>query len=296
VAWALPGATSLDEKERLMKMVLKTRLSVVLIGAGLIMVPSGCLWAETPAPNQEEVIQKRVQSLEKKYGLQIFYRDFSPLAKDKLVFKLPEPEDYETLARFLKLFDKEVAKYPVNFFRRGKVLTVVFVKRNFYDEKPAEGLYNVSGHFILIDFCRNKGHSAVQRRSIHHEFFHMIEIESRVEGRVVTDWEKMNPVGFAYGPPKERVLMGGNKYNNMAPAVAGFVTEYATTGPEEDRAEIFASLMLPASQEVLLRWAKRDHLLAEKMEAMKKYLLEYDSRLDQNFWDGIVSPDGKRGK
>ena len=240
-------------------------------------------------------MDERIRSLERQSGLRIVYRERPLWEEKKLVFKLAEPSEYGELGRFLKIFEEELNKYPQDFFRRGRILNVVFVKRHFFGEKPVEGLYDIKRHSILIDFSRSRGNTAKQRRNIHHELFHMIEIESRREGREALGWKDTNPPGFRYGEENQR-LRGGNIFNALAPAIPGFATEYATTAPEEDRAEIFASMMMPRSHVLLLKWAERDQYLAKKMSLLKDFLTDYDSRCNQAFWDKILSAATLRGR
>ena len=80
-------------------------------------------------------------------------------------------------------------------------------------------------------------------RVLHHEFFHIIDY--RDDGDVYEDkaWAALNRPGFHYGT-------GGKNAQHVASAreltekFPGFLNYYATTGVEEDKAEVFANLIV----------------------------------------------------
>ena len=86
-------------------------------------------------------------------------------------------------------------------------------------------------------------------------------------------WEALNTVGFKYsqesGEQKKEVLDPRN------PPAKGFVTDYAMTLAAEDKAEVFACLMIPAQNKLLSRWAKTDEILRKKIEAVKYLVNEF---------------------
>ncbi len=66
----------------------------------------------------------------------------------------------------------------------------------------------------------------------------------------------------------------------------GFLNHYSTTGVEEDKAEIFANLMV--SPDVMRSWANTDKILAAKIQAMHDLLEEFCPELNGEFWSKAV--------
>jgi len=235
------------------------------------------------AMNRDEQIAALARQLEQRYGFQIIYRDFSVPVEKKLVFKLADKKGYEYLARFLTIFAEEVDKYPADFFQHSRLKAVILVKRHFYNEKPVEGLYDSGANVIFIDFWRNRKNILRQRWNIHHELFHMIEIEARRGGNDFSGWVASADKSFQYSPdPRPRSTETRSRFS--APLVPGFVSDYSMTSAVEDRAEIFACLMVASQNKLLLKWTEKDLILKEKVAALKGFLANYCAGMDERFW------------
>ena len=108
------------------------------------------------------------------------------------------------------------------------------------------------------------------RRTYHHELRHLIEYN--LYGSYApkdANWESCNASSFRYGNG------GSEMYNDAAFAhkihpQSGFVTGYATSGIEEDKAEIYAAYM--TDPQALQNLAATDDLLSCKVSATKQLL------------------------
>jgi hypothetical protein len=83
-------------------------------------------------------------------------------------------------------------------------------------------------------------------------------------------WEAFNRPGFSYHKkysPNER-----NPINFYAPPEPGFITDYAMVSAQEDRAEVFACMMIPEELSLMEQWAQKDKILSKKVEMMKEFL------------------------
>ena len=84
-------------------------------------------------------------------------------------------------------------------------------------------------------------------KSVHHEFYHVLEYYMKLEfniNELYEYWTRNNPDGFKYNPDitkltKEYVY--GVTGENLG---AYFITVYSKTAEQEDRAEVFADMML----------------------------------------------------
>src|SRR5262249_46654704 len=136
-------------------------------------------------------------------------------------------------------------------------------------------------HDLYIDVTGRGGHKLYQRKVIHHEFFHVINFaddELRAEDE---RWSSLNPRGFRYGT-------GGESAQNM-PSTGwlsddrpGFLNHYSTTAIEEDKAEVFANLIVEA--EYMESRANRDVIIRAKIRRMKEFMVGFCRKVDSEFW------------
>ena len=229
-----------------------------------------CCWFLPGPPLQAEeppAVSRLTSRIENDFGVKVIYREVPEGIHSDVVFSSASPEDHETLSRYLTLLHEELAKYPECFFRKARLEAIVLVKRQFYDSKPLEGMYQRTARIIVFDFLRNQGHDIKQRLNVHHELYHMFENQNGLAW-TLRDWEGFNVPGFSYQIPKS-LQPNKNPVNYFAPPVQGFVTYYGMKSPTEDRAEIFATLMIDSQRRVVLRWMEKDAVLRKKVQALK---------------------------
>ncbi|HOY09977.1 MAG TPA: putative zinc-binding metallopeptidase [Candidatus Omnitrophota bacterium] len=229
---------------------------------------SGWGWpAALPAVEEHPAITRLTTRIQDEFGIRIIYREVPEEIHPAIVFSPPEPQDDGALVKYLILLQEELRRYPECFYQKIRLEAIVLVKRQFYDSRPLEGLYQRNTRIIVFDFLRNQEHVIKQRLNVHHELYHMFESQNGLAWRF-RDWESMNVPGFAYHVP-ETLQPGGNPVNYFAPPVQGFVTYYAMKNQAEDRAEIFAALMIASQRRVVLRWIKNDPVLREKVNILR---------------------------
>ena len=132
------------------------------------------------------------------------------------------------------IITRELGRYPAAFLRKVRLAGVVLTEDLAENETPIPSLPNVGG-LLLIDGSSVEGDLV---RSLHHEVFHFFDFVD--DGRVSPDpgWDAMNPEGFAYGSGG-RTLRGAWA-GRPSDDLPGFVSAYATSGTEEDKADTFA--------------------------------------------------------
>ena len=219
--------------------------------------------------------------IETDYGLTFVYKDIPDPGITDLDFKIVSPSEYPKLYAYIKLVEEEIRKYPKEFFEKRELKRVLFVKKLFFQEKPTEGLFNYSRQVIFFDYARSYGQAISQRHNIHHEFYHMIEVGH--EGWKDPAWEEFNASDFFYGKNLTEST-NDRTVGLFAPAQPGFVTDYATTSAEEDKAEVYACLFIESQRKILSRWIKTDLILQHKVTYMKDYIREYCDKMDDNYW------------
>ena len=134
---------------------------------------------------------------------------------------------------------------------------------------------------LYLDAKRGDYHPVYQRKVIHHEFFHLVDFAD--DGKVYEDpnWNSLNSADFRYGAG------GKNSQDNASTSVLtnlypGFLNHYSTTGIEEDKAEIFANLMV--EPQYISTHAKSDSVLGKKVESLKALLIRFCPEVNTDFW------------
>jgi hypothetical protein len=221
---------------------------------------------------QDPAMGRLLEEIIEDYGVDLFYAE-GPASKPKdLDYDLADTDDSRILETAVMLFAQEIRLYPKNFFRAAHCRGVFFVRKLFYKRKPADGMFLEGAHFIFYDYSRHSENTRQIRHYIHHELFHMIGSRHPFWKERGPAWEALNRSGFLYNKkynPQER-----NPINFYAPPEPGFITDYAMTSAEEDRAEVFACMMIPEELALLEEWAQKDKILFKKEEMMKEFLAE----------------------
>ena len=207
--------------------------------AGLQPLDAG-MWATVAADFQlYEVREQAVKELRDIYGIDIYVPRTPELNLEggKLTGSLPSPAMISAAAAGVK---DGLARYPGEFIRR-----IGFQ------------------HLVLIGDLRHKGVSAgafvmgpagamvanpngLSGYHFHHELFHFADY--RLFGRPPRSegWSKLHPDAvYGSGGRQAVAQANGDPQQLRAPRrdLPGFVTKYAQSAAEEDRAEVFATLM-----------------------------------------------------
>lgn len=108
--------------------------------------------------------------------------------------------------------------------------------------------------------------------TLHHEIFHVLD---RIPD---ARWSALNSPDFRYGTGGiDRQHLFGQGEPSSIP---GFVSEYSTASPAEDKAELYER-MITAPKDIQAR-AKKDPILEKKMKVIREMLEELGLR--EEFW------------
>ncbi len=262
----------------LKKSFLATGITVYLFYAGLALA----------AGSVQEELNAVVLSI-KEEGLAVYYEDVPKPSWPTALFQAADPSEAAALTNYLKLFKEEMKKYPPSFIPRTGLKGVVFVKKLFYKEIPAEGFYDYRQNLIFLDFLRSHGFPIAQRHNIHHELFHVIDYFANKKPSAWNDpaWSNFNDPDFHYGkqkfPPQSKMEM-----SFFDPTYPGFMSAYAMTAVGEDKAETFACFMMPSQIRILNRWIKTDAILRKKVEFIKDFIGGFCPEMNEEFWKKLA--------
>lgn len=191
---------------------------------------------------------------------------------------------------YLALFAGEWSLYPPDLVRRSRLKKVVFCRNLAFENQPRTGIPDFEHDALYLDVTRGRHSELYVRKVIHHEFFHIIDL--RDDGQLYEDerWARLNPPGFKYGPGGVR-LQDDPTVTVTGKEAPGFLNRYGMSGVEEDKAELFAHMMV--EPEVVADRARRDAYVRAKVERMRELLEQFSPRMDAAFWKTVERKEPK---
>jgi hypothetical protein len=241
----------------------------------VILIAGGC------SPEQPTSDAKTdLGALEKKYGVRVVTRDVQPTG-DRIHATACIPEE---LARYTPLFAAEFGLYPADVIRRAQLERIVLCKDLSYGGQLRGAIPDFEGKTLYLDAVRGIEKSTYLRKVIHHDFFHMIDY--RDDGNLYSDkqWEALNPAGFHYGTGGANA-QGDPLSSVLTDRYPGFLNSYSKTGVEEDKAEMFANLMVEPNY--VERRCRSDSVVRTKVAALKRLLARFSAEVDEQFWSRV---------
>jgi hypothetical protein len=169
-----------------------------------------------------------------------------------------------------------VKKYPDEFFRRidlGRILLC----RNIGFPNPPPGKVLAFAMFqpefvFVIDVSEKQKFA-----TIHHEFFHFVDFLPDYSTKDEA-WCGLNDKEFRYDSKLWAESLRDSKQK-------GFISEYARASEAEDKAELFACLMMDQKRARVK--ARDDAILAKKAERLKEIVREFCPKMDDEHWKAI---------
>lgn len=203
----------------------------------------------------------------------------------------------EGLEDFAAMLAEELAIYPRSLMERSRLKRIVLASNLAFNGQLRGAIPDYGGDALYYDVSRGMHSRPYQRAAVHHEFFHVIDYRDDFEVYRDDAWSALNPTGFRYGPGGRNVQDDALGFLLVDDA-PGFLTRYATSGVEEDKAEVF-SRMIVAPREVARR-AAADPVLKRKVDRMKALMKGFDPSIDDAFWGRVearepapTSPPGR---
>jgi len=181
---------------------------------------------------------------------------------------------------YLYVFRKELGKYPKELFALIQLKRVVFCRELAVDTQPRAAVADWEHNTLYVEVRNGIYADSHRRKMIHHELFHLLDFaDDGVLGRD-PDWVALNPPEVFYGAGGEQKL--DEKSTAITHPSPGFVSKYALASVAEDKAEVFANLMVYDVKIQLL--LKQDSILAGKVQLLKQELLAFCPQVDEPFW------------
>ncbi len=190
----------------------------------------------------------------------------------------------KALSPYTDLFVSEFQLYPTDIIKKAKLKRVVLCKELAFDGQARTAIPDFEHDTLYLDVERGGYNKSYQRAVLHHEFFHIIDYGD--DGNLYTDklWEPLNTSGFKYGD-------GGRKAQDvqttsiLTDKFPGFLNHYSTTGVEEDKAELFAHLIIHSAY--VEERATKDAVVKTKVERMREMLSGFCPDMNDKFWTKV---------
>ena len=187
----------------------------------------------------------------------------------------------KALKTYLRWFPEEFRLYPVEAIRNSRLQRVILCAELKFAGQLRSAIPDFEHNTLYLDIERASNSRIYQILVFHHELFHVIDYAD--DYRVYEDaaWVELNEDDFRYGTG------GKNAQDNPDTSVLtdrypGFLNHYSTTGVEEDKAELFANMVVRAK--TVERRAESDSVLRTKCDRMRELLHQFCPELDDQFW------------
>jgi hypothetical protein len=205
-------------------------------------------------------------------------------------FSVLDDADLSNLKNFGRALIDEWAKYPVAWIRATRVVGVVVVKRLSVLGTARTAMPDHVADVVYYDVSMGSagGLDAFVRGVVHHEFEHLATYNlSGSYSPPDPAWSALNPPGFQYGKGGASCYEPSNTCLQGEHPVPGFVTGYAASGIEEDKAEVYSYLLTRTYYERLKNWIRTDTHLAAKVTAYKNALCSRVVEMCGSYFDDI---------
>jgi hypothetical protein len=234
--------------------------------------------------------ESALQAFLSQYGLvaEVAHVDESSYAQTWDRFDLLAESDLPALREYGELFVDEWSKYPLDWVRASGVRAIAFVKDFTTGGDHRAAGPDPVGATMYYDVPYS-GTGDYAREVIHHEFDHLLTYD--LFGSYApadTAWTALNPAGFAYGSGGASCYAAGDPCaaGDLHPQ-AGFVTGYARSALEEDKAELYAYLLTASGWHHLKQWLATDSALAAKVSLLQALLAPYSPEMSGAYFDQV---------
>lgn len=238
-----------------------------------ILVQDSLISGERNEKNVEAENKMYIKNIKEEYGIKIRYgKDIEEFVKK--VNASPQYDVY-IINNNLRIIYKALEKYPSSVFdmsRNKKYPITIFIVDKFSNNNLA-----LAARSSLNDFRLYISNTLNYERAFHHEMYHLLEYYMEDTKRhLFAAWNELNPVDFEYESDITKltdeyvykevanalaseeslkykedtknyvvneayITSNSNTYNTLNPY---FVTKYSKVTQKEDRAEIFAEMMI----------------------------------------------------
>ena len=188
----------------------------------------------------------------------------------------------ETFLKVLPVVMAELKRYPEAVVRRAGLRRVVICETLATFSKEQGGVMDTSAGTLYVSMHGTDPETLRHfRRTVHHEFFHLIDYASGYHGWDDPAWAALNESGFEYSehiPAISSAAMDAEFSTAVREDLPGFLSGYARTNAQEDKAELFSYLVEDPA--LVRRVAARDPIVAKKAAHLKERVATFFAPTD----------------
>lgn len=243
----------------------------------------------TTIKTQEQKNNEFRNKLLSKYNVIVGYKDEVDGAYKNSYASPRKIYDDEVISYNLTKIEDALKKYPKSFFseikNKWKPISIYLVD---YINGYAGGVTdnNNSSTLVILIVATHSPKSSILENTVHHELMHAIDCYFTSKGiyssyTLEQSIAKYNPEGFSYG-------VQDNKYVYLLDNPYYFVSKYAKSAYNEDRAEIFSNLMYRSYAPAYL---KAGQPINEKAKVITNQINQNftSASSGNNRWDKLVA-------
>jgi hypothetical protein len=190
---------------------------------------------------------------------------------DSVTLRKPSEKN---LNKACKVLINELRLYPTEVIERTNLRRIVLCEGLKSKDKLIGGLCLAKKGTIYISIEEPNKHT---RLTFHHELFHSIDYIDDAYGWHDPNWVALNHDGFEYCEATDKDKKAANSANRP-----GFISDYAMRQAREDKAEIYANLILHYNS--LIERAKADEILQKKCKFIMDLLKQFSPQFNELFW------------
>jgi hypothetical protein len=176
---------------------------------------------------------------------------------------------------------KELGLYPRELVKRVGLRRVVLCEDLALNGRLRGGIPDYVHTTLYLDVARGAYNRLYLREHIHHELFHFIDWNDDWQLYSDEEWAELNPPSFSYGSGGINA-QGDPEAGLLTDQYPGFLNRYSMAGVEEDKAEVFAHMIV--SHVAVASQAKEDPIVCAKTMRMTKLLHDFCPQMDESFW------------
>ncbi len=201
-------------------------------------------------------------------------------------FEIDYQYDEKLLNNHLNLLAKEFEHYPEDFFQRINLKYLCLAAAARYSGQLRAAIPDPARRTLILETSKRlKSDTTYQKHVFHHDLFHYIEMMALRQEVIFKKWYKLNAKDFQYrgsGAMQFNPRYASVDWSFVHPQ-EGFITNYAMTAEEEDRAELAAFLLIPEKWNILRPLIHEDKILRKKVKQIETFLRGLGLSLESHF-------------
>lgn len=263
---------------------LITRVCQFVVVASCSVMPVHANAQANIEQSSKSNVDAMLEKIANKYDIKIetkIVESSVPTRYGKIEYK---SADEKAIENYVPLFVDEFQLYPKELVKNARVKRVVLCTDLSFAKQRRNAIPDWNNDTLYLEVVRGSKNPMYLRRVIHHEFFHMVDYWDDKNVYKDTDWAALNPSDFKYGTGG-RNAQDNRATGRLSEQYPGFLTHYSTTGVEEDKAEVFAHMIVQS--EYVEKRAKENSVLRAKVARMKELVEDFCPQVNDEFWKKV---------